>query len=135
MRLHVIQRIEERLHRIGLGLLLDLGQRAIDNGLGSRLLAGIHQRVHELGQDQVAELGIGQNFALFSCVTTGHCDLSLLRPLGAVFRTALLAVLHALRIQRAADDVVTHTRQILHAATADHDDRVFLKVVAFARDV
>src|SRR5436190_14307148 len=59
----------------------------------------------------------------------------LLRTLGAVLRAALLAVLDALRVQGAANDVVAHARQILDAAAADHDDRMLLQVMAFARDV
>src|SRR6516165_11913290 len=59
----------------------------------------------------------------------------LLRPLCAVLRPALLAVLHALRVEHAAQDVVAHAGQILHAAAADHDHRVLLQVMALARDV
>src|SRR5436190_14545196 len=59
----------------------------------------------------------------------------LLRPLCSVFGTALLAVLHALRIEHATQDMVAHTRKVLHAAAADHDDRVLLEVMAFAGDV
>src|SRR5690606_19882747 len=33
------------------------------------------------------------------------------------------------------DDMVAHTRKVLHAAAADHDHGVLLKVVAFARNV
>src|SRR5262245_2215682 len=63
-------------------------------------------------------------------------DLSpLLRTLHAVFRTALLTVLDALGIQNAAEDVVTDAGKVLHAAAADHDHGVFLKVMTFARDV
>src|SRR5829696_2016671 len=58
-----------------------------------------------------------------------------LRPLGSIKRAALLAVLDALRIENAAQDVVAYARQILHAAAPDHDDRVLLKVVAFARNI
>src|SRR5262249_5768033 len=58
-----------------------------------------------------------------------------LRPLGAVLRPALFAVLHALRIEHAAQDVVAHTRQILYAATTDHHHRMLLQVMTFARDV
>src|SRR5580765_6810213 len=36
--------------------------------------------------------------------------LRLLGPLGAVLRTRLLAVLHALQVQRAAHDVIAHAR-------------------------
>src|SRR5713101_9494573 len=59
----------------------------------------------------------------------------LLRTLRAVLRTALLTVLDALGIEDAAENVVTHAGQILDAAAADHDHRVFLKVVAFTRNV
>src|ERR1700742_541564 len=59
----------------------------------------------------------------------------LLRTLGAVLRTTLLTVLDALGIQHAAEDVVTHARQVLDAAAADHHHRVLLKVMAFTRDV
>src|ERR1700735_3138662 len=58
-----------------------------------------------------------------------------LRTLGAVLRAALLAVLDALRVEHAAQDVVAHARQVLDAAAADHDDRVLLQVMALARDV
>src|SRR5438874_10129225 len=58
-----------------------------------------------------------------------------LRRLGAVLRAALLATGHAGGIERAADDVIADARQVLHAAAADHHDRVLLQVVADARDV
>src|ERR1700756_5275903 len=58
-----------------------------------------------------------------------------LGTLGAVLRTALLAVLDALGIQHAAEDVVAHAGQILDAAAADHDHRVLLQIVALTRDV
>src|SRR3546814_2030582 len=60
---------------------------------------------------------------------------SLLRTLRAVFRTALLAVLHTLRIEHAAQDVVTHTGKIADTTAADQHNAVFLEVVAFAGDV
>src|SRR5512137_2647273 len=58
-----------------------------------------------------------------------------LRALRAVLRTALLAVLDALRVEGAAHDVVAHARQVLHAAAADQHHRVLLQVVALAADV
>src|SRR3546814_6040201 len=58
-----------------------------------------------------------------------------LRTLGAVLRTALLAVLDALGIQNAAQDVIAHTGNVAHAAAADQHDAVLLKVVAFTRNV
>src|SRR5271154_4923423 len=57
-------------------------------------------------------------------------DVSLFGSLGAVERTALLAVLHALRVEHAADDVIAHARQVLHAATAQEHHRMFLQIVA-----
>ena len=59
----------------------------------------------------------------------------LLLPLRAVLRAALIALLHAARVEGAADDVVAHARQILHAAAADQHDRVLLQVVSLAGDV
>src|SRR5436309_11188582 len=57
------------------------------------------------------------------------------RTLRAILRTALLAVLDALGIEDAAEDVVAHAGQVLDAAATDHDHRVLLKVMAFTRDV
>src|SRR5262245_13536441 len=65
----------------------------------------------------------------------GSGPLGGLRQLGAVLRTGLLAVLHALRVERAAHDVVAHAGQVLHAPAADQHHRVLLQVVAFAADV
>src|SRR5579862_8041899 len=61
--------------------------------------------------------------------------LSLLRTLGAIERTALLAVLDALGVQHAADDVIAHAGKVLDAAAADQDHAVLLQVVAFAGNI
>src|ERR1700734_2147123 len=61
--------------------------------------------------------------------------ISLFRPLGAVERTALPAVLDALRVEHAADNVIADARQVLHAAAAEQHDRVLLQIVALTRDV
>src|SRR5690606_23249332 len=45
------------------------------------------------------------------------------------------AVLDALRIEHAAQDVVTDAGKVLHAAPADQNNRVLLQVVTFAGDV
>src|SRR5258706_13430921 len=58
-----------------------------------------------------------------------------LRPLGAVLRTALLAILHALRVEHAAEDVVADAGEVLDAAAADHHHRMFLEIVALTWDV
>src|SRR6266404_3694871 len=61
--------------------------------------------------------------------------ISLLRTLGAIERATLLAVLDALGVQHAADDVITHAGKVLDAAAADQDHAVLLKVMAFAGNV
>ena len=60
---------------------------------------------------------------------------SLLRRLGAVLGPGLTAILHAGSIESSTDDVVTDTWKIFDAASADQDNRVFLKVVTDASDV
>src|SRR5215471_11123039 len=62
-------------------------------------------------------------------------EVLLLRPLGAVLGPALAAVLDALGVEHAADDVIAHAGQVLDAAAADHHHRVLLQIVALARDV
>src|SRR3954454_19452621 len=61
--------------------------------------------------------------------------ISALLLLGAVAAAGLLTVLHALGVERAADDLVADTGEILHPAAADEHDRVLLEVVTDARDV
>src|SRR3954470_7316401 len=61
--------------------------------------------------------------------------ISALLLLGAVAAAGLLAVLHALGVERAADDLVADAGEVLHPAAADAHDRVLLQVVAHARDV
>src|SRR5207248_6044338 len=51
------------------------------------------------------------------------------RSLRSVLRATLFSSLHAHRVERAADDVVADTREILHAAAANQDQRVLLQVV------
>src|SRR3954453_7103225 len=62
-------------------------------------------------------------------------DLVLLRPLGAVFGAALPPVLDALRVGGCEDDVIANAWQGLDGVAADQHDRVFLQVVALARNV
>src|SRR3954462_12910603 len=61
--------------------------------------------------------------------------ISALLLLRAVTAAGLLAVLDALGVERAADDLVADTREVLHPAAADEHDGVLLEVVAHARDV
>src|SRR5213592_775221 len=58
-----------------------------------------------------------------------------LRFLGSVLRAALPTILDSDRVERAADDVVAHPGEILHAPAADEDHGMLLQVVTDARDV
>src|SRR6516162_5348151 len=60
---------------------------------------------------------------------------SLLWTLGAVFRTALPAILDALGVEGTSDNVVAHTRQILDPPATDQHDRMLLQIVTLTRDV
>src|SRR6188472_2770046 len=60
---------------------------------------------------------------------------SSLLGLGAVPAPGLLAVLHAGRIERAADDLVPDARQVADATATDEHDGVLLEVVALTGDV
>src|SRR5918997_6991445 len=62
----------------------------------------------------------------------GMSALVLLRPVAAA---GLLAVLDRLRVERAANDLVTDAGEILHPATTHEHDGVLLQVVALAGDV
>src|SRR6476620_9992169 len=61
--------------------------------------------------------------------------ISALLLLGAVAAASLLAVLHAMGVERAADDLVADTGEVLHTAAAHEHDGVLLEVVAHTRDV
>src|ERR1700722_957582 len=61
--------------------------------------------------------------------------MSALLLLRAVAAACLLAVAHALGVQRAPDDLVADTGQVPDTTAADQHDRVLLQVVADAGDV
>ncbi len=63
----------EDLQRVLLEARLDVVEGAVDDALGDRLLAVEHDRIHELRQDDVPELRIGEDLALLWAATTGHC--------------------------------------------------------------
>src|SRR5699024_6489588 len=63
------------------------------------------------------------------------CGASALLLLRAIAATRLLTVADTLRIERAANDLVTNARQVLHSSTADKHHRVFLQVVTLAGDI
>ncbi|CUX22863.1 30S ribosomal protein S7 (modular protein) [Agrobacterium genomosp. 5 str. CFBP 6626] len=157
VRSNVVEGGVEHAERLLLRLALNDVECAVNDAFRNRLLAVKHDGVHELGDDQITELRIRVDLTLFCTMATGHIlclsmlltlyhaenlaqrrnlfEPELLRTLRTVLGAALLAVLDALGIENTADDVVTHARQVLYAAAADHDHGVFLKVVTFARNV
>ena len=58
-----------------------------------------------------------------------------LRALSTVLGAALGAIGHASGIERATDDVITHTREILYTTTTNQHDAVLLEVVTLSGDV
>src|SRR4029079_8956859 len=116
-RLHIVERVMEDTQRLDLHASFNIVERTVDDAFGDRLLTVEHDGVHELGEDDIPELRIGKNLALLWTTTTSHWTIPFLssalsgtcvRPgltlawlfgtLGAVLRTALLAVLDALRV-------------------------------------
>src|SRR3546814_266631 len=71
-RLHVVQGVVEHPHRVLRPALADAIERTVHDAFGDRLLAVVHQAVHELAENDIAELRIGQNFALFGAMTARH---------------------------------------------------------------
>jgi len=55
--------------------------------------------------------------------------------LGAVLGARLLTIFNALQVERASNDVVANTGQILDTTAAHQNDRVLLQVVAFTADI
>ena len=65
-----------------------------------------------------------------------HGELLLLglRTLLTVLGTGLHTAIHTLGIERTADDVVTHAREVLNTAATNQYDAVLLQVVADTRN-
>ncbi|SPU71177.1 Uncharacterised protein [Brucella neotomae] len=153
VRSYVVERLMEQRDRLGLGLGFDCIERTVNDAFGNRLLAMKHDCIHELRDNEIAELRIRIDLTLLCLMASGHFVSSfnyiglnspsggryprkiLLRTLCTVLGTALLAVLDTLGIENATDDVVTHTRQVLHTTATDHHDGVLLQVMPFTRDI
>src|SRR4029077_934395 len=75
-RHHVVERLLEHGDRILPGLALDHVERAVDDVLGHRLLAGMHHRVHEFRDHDVPEFRVRQDLTLVCPVAAGHLSIS-----------------------------------------------------------
>src|SRR5690554_3723568 len=138
--------------------LLDGFQSTINNTLGYGLLAALHNVVHEFGESLASiqriiefhALQLRDVLALISPLTvfrfvrnttarpySYRLELinKLLRTLGTVLGTALLAVFDTGGVQRTTNGVVANTRQVLDSTATDQHYAVLLQVMAFTTDV
>src|SRR5690625_18048 len=155
-RLDVVERTLERDDGVRAGLLACAFERGVDDPLGDLLLA-VHQDLgDQLGHQRAAVDGVDLDVALRCGSLARHISdspssgsgrrsgasartrliaASALLLLRAVAAAGLLAVLHTLGVERAANDLVTDTGEVLHPAPAHENDRVLLQVVPDAGDV
>src|SRR3954452_115601 len=62
----------EHADRTPLEARFDALEGAVNDAFSDGLLAVEHHRIHELGQDDIPEFRIGEDFALFWATTTSH---------------------------------------------------------------
>src|SRR6266568_790082 len=72
---HIAERVVEDAQGILAAALGDPVESAIDDPLGDRFLALVHQAIHKFGQDAVAEFGVRQDLAFDRSATARHDDL------------------------------------------------------------
>src|SRR5262249_54565282 len=72
LRHDVVERLAEDSERILLRLRLDHAHGAVDDRLRDPLLAVMHHRVHELGDDLVLVLRVRDDLALFGTMASRH---------------------------------------------------------------
>ena len=112
-------------------------ERAVQHPFRKALFAFFHDGVDAPRYHQFVVKGIRYDFPFDYFSSTRHFDYSVLSfgTFGAVLGPALFAVFHALRVERAAHNVIANARQVFHAAAADKHYGVFLQVVADAGNV
>src|SRR6476660_9405194 len=109
------------------GLGLGPGERLAQDALREVLLAALHELGREAGRRAVGRDRLVLALARDAGATRHLASPRLAGGLGAVLAATLLAVAHAGRIERSADDVVLDRGEVLHAAAADQDHRVLLE--------
>src|SRR5208283_49859 len=130
---NIVERAFEDDQAVFLRAFGDEIERVIKDLLGERLLAAFHHDVHELRDGAVVILGVRRNFADANLSFARHITLlGFLRP---VLGTALAPLLHADRVEGAANHVIANARQIAHATAANQHHRMLLQVVSDARDI
>ena len=130
--------------------------------LRHRLLAVPHHAIDKLRHQGTVVNRIRKYFASFGNSSSWHIVISMWHRLQSVFlvqvpvsasrflllitsrsplvvshrtSTTLLAIRNTDRIERSANHVVAHARQVLHAAATNQHDRVLLQIVTNTRDV
>src|SRR5690348_9716312 len=138
-RLAVLDGLLEQLERVVVRFLGHLIHRAVKNRLRGRALAVVHHARNKLLHEVAPVHRIARNLAPKNPSFSWHLSLLLLLrrfgPFRAIFGARLLAIIHASRIERSANHVITHSRQVLHASATNEHDRVFLQVVPNSRNV
>src|SRR5579885_1248612 len=130
-RLDVLYGFLEQPQRILFAFSAEAFQCIIENLLRGRFFTVPHHAVDELLHERRCVNGVRENVAMFNQSLSWHSNPLLVRlqsdrlglgPLSAVFGSSLLPVCYAGGVQRAPDDVITDTRQVLHAAASDQYD-------------
>jgi len=130
--------------------------------LGSALLSLAHYVADEFCRKLAVELRIGQNVTFWDFSSPGHpfsfvcfsvykakerpwrktwshgpelLRFWLLWPFSAIFGTSLLAIRNSQRIEGTPDDVVSHTRKVLHTTAANEHNGVLLQIVPDSGDI
>src|SRR3990172_7184018 len=161
-RRDVLERLIEDFDRVFLRAVGDDVERPIHDVSRHAFLALAHHPVNKLLDDGAVIAGVRRDSSFGRPITTWHSELRykiitaatgqravassaltrcrklflrLFRPLAAVLGTALPTGFDARRIERAAHNVITHARQVLHAAAAHQDHRVLLEGVPFAWNI
>src|SRR3954453_14147472 len=124
-RADVLDRLLQGDDRVVRSLLADLLERAVDDALGGRLLPVEQDPVDQLGHKRVLIDRVRLDRPAYGRALARHLLVAAL--LRAVTGTALSAVLHARRVERASHDRVPHTTEVLGAAAAHEHDRVLLQ--------
>src|SRR5229473_2185186 len=84
-RADIAQRLMKDSQGILTAALGDAIEGAVDDRLGSGLLALVHQAIDEFGHDVITELGVRQDFTLVSGTATRHLVLSYFGRLAPYF--------------------------------------------------
>ena len=119
------------LERIAAGALLDDLEGAVDDAAGRALLALPEHLVDDLADEDAPVDRIGLDLCELLRVLCAWVTILL----GAVAGAGLLATVYAGSIERASNDLVPNTREVLHTTATDEHDRVLLEVVTLTRDV